>query len=105
MDEQQQIARAIFEDAATTSSAVNFSGFRSFALEVPSGDHGTAVIVQMLSGDGSTWIDVLAITDTTNRVKGLTVLEQLAFEPLRQIRLKVGSGVSGQKIYYLHMIS
>lgn len=104
MDEQQQIARAIFENAATTSSSVNFSGFRSFALEVPSGDHGTAVTVQALSGDGSTWIDVLTITDTTNRIKGLTAAENLVIEPLQKIRLKLSVGVSGQKIYYLHMI-
>lgn len=105
MNRQQQISVAIFEDSATTSSAVNFASFKNFALEVPSGDHGTAVTVQALSGDGSTWIDVLAITDTTNRVKGLTALEQIAFEPLGKIRLKLGSGVSGQKTYYLHMIS
>ena len=104
MDELQKITRAIFVNAATTSSAVSFNGYRSFVLEVPSGDHAAAVTVQTLSGDGSTWLDVLTLADTTNCVKGLTAAEQLIIEPLLQIRLKLGSGVSGEKIYYLHMI-
>lgn len=100
---RQALAQAIFTNGTTTSSTVNFEGYRTFTLEVPSGDAAVAVTVQMLSGDGSTWIDAQVLADTTNQIKGLAVLEEIKLAPLKMIRLKVGSGVSGTKTYYLHM--
>lgn len=99
----QQIAQAIILDGETTSNVVNVEGFAWMFVEVPSGDESTAVTVQVLSGDGSTYIDAFAIDDVTNQIKVLTSEELATFGPMRMIKLKVGSGVSGDKTYYCHM--
>jgi hypothetical protein len=99
----QQIASLVFQDTDTISSEANVEGFAWAFLEVPSGDGAVAVTVQILSGDGSTWIDAFTVDDVTNQIKPFTSEELSLFGPMAKVRLKVGSGVSGVKTYYLHL--
>ena len=99
----KEVARAIIADGGTTSNEVQFGNFAWLTVEVPSGDAAVAVTVEIKSGDRSTWIEAFTIDDTTNRIKPLTAEELATLGPVRAFRLKVGSEVSGEKIYYCHL--
>lgn len=103
MDRYQQIFEAKIADGETVSNEVNVEGYAWMIVEVPSGDEADAVTIQVLSGDGSTWIDALTLADTSNQIKGLSSDEIAAIGPMRRIKVKLGSAVSGDKTYYLHL--
>ena len=98
-----EIARAIIANGNTTSNSVQFGNFAWLTLEVPSGDHATAVTVEVKSGDGSSWIESFTIDDVANRIKPLTSEELATIGPFQEFRIKVVGAVSGEKVYYCHM--
>lgn len=103
MERLQQVVSAVILNGATVSSEVLVEGFCWMFVETPTGDGAVAVTVQVLSGDGSTYIDAFEIDDATNQIKGLTSEELAIMGPAKKIKLKVGSGVSGDKTYYCHL--
>lgn len=103
MYRRSAILTATIPDGTAVSNAVGVENFPWLLLEVPSGNEAAAVTLQVLSGDGSTWIDAVTLSDTTNRIKGLSSSELAVFGPMAQCRLKLGSNVSGDKTYYLHV--
>lgn len=101
----QEIATAIILDGEALSNAINKEGFVDLVVQVPTGSHAAAVTIQILSGDNATWIDATTLADTTNIIKPLAAAELAAVGAARNIRLKLGSNVTGDKTYYVHMSS
>lgn len=99
----KESARAIIADGGTTSSSLRFDNFAWLVIEVPAGDHATAVIVDIKSGDGSSWIEAFTVDDVANRIKPLTAIELATIGPFREFRLRVAGAVTGEKVYYCHM--
>lgn len=99
----QQVNLATIANGETVSSEINKEGYDQLAIEVPSGDHAAAVTIQILSGDGTTFIDAVTLADTSNQVKPLSVAELAVVATATRIKLKLGSGVTGDKSYYVHM--
>ena len=99
----KQINRAIIANGGTSSNAIEFGSFAWLAIEVPSGDAAVAVIVDVKSGDGSSWVEAFTVDDTANRIKPLTAEELAIVGAFREFRLRVASPVGSEKIYFCHM--
>ena len=93
---------AIYSDAATSDS-LTLNSFVWFTIEVPDADKAKAVTIQTLSGITGAWEDVVTLSNTTTKYKGLTATEMAAVGCLEQIRLKFASNpaAAGKVVFHL----
>ncbi len=88
---------------ADRSAEINMSGRTIFTIELPAANAADTLKIEVLSGDNTTWIELLTVT-STGRLRPLTPSETNAVAGFQKIRLFLSTSAGNGSNAYIHSV-